>query len=121
VHSIMGTLGINVRFTQFGFTQLGFKEFGFTDGPASSYQLMMIGGALLVVAALLMALQRRTRNSLEESPFLHEMISYLSRIANALERMEGPNSGQSAADVLRRLVSGKSSDKVVQMSKYHSK
>jgi hypothetical protein len=117
----MGTLGLNVRFAQFGFTQFRFKEFGFIDGQASSYQLMMIGGALLVVAALLMAMQSKTRNSLEDSHFRQELMSYLSRIASALERMETPSSGQNAADVLRRLMSTKSKDKVVQMLKYHSR
>jgi hypothetical protein len=121
VHGVMGTFGLDVRFSQFELAQFGFRQLGFIGGPPSSYELMMVGGALLVVAALLMGIQSRMKNSLEETPFRRALISYLSRIANALERREEPNSGQNAADVLRRLVNAKSNDKVVQMPKYHSK
>ena len=91
----------------------------------SSYELLMMGGGLLLVAAVLLGIQqRRAGEGMENSPFQHELISYLSRIANALERMESqsPNvSGQAAADMLRRLVDASTSDKVLEMPKYRSK
>jgi hypothetical protein len=124
VHGIMGSFGTDVRLTQFGFLQNRFA-----DMPAWRYwfsgdQLLMLGGGLLLVAAVLMGIQRRrAEESLEDSPFRHELISYLSRIANALERMEGhaPHSGQAAADMLRQLVNASTNDKVRVMPKYRSK
>jgi hypothetical protein len=120
VNGIMGSLGIDGRLTQFGFMQ-----FRIVDAPVSSYQLLMMGGGLLFVAAVLLGIQqRRAAVVVDNSPFQHELISYLSRIANALERMEAqaPNvSGQAAADVLRRLVNASTSSKLREMPKYRSK
>ena len=109
----MGTLGMNAR--------MELTKLALMSGPALSYQLMMMGGGLLIVAAVLLGLQRKTRVTLENSLLRPELMIYLARIANALERMEGPKSGEVAADVLRRLTSARQSGKVREMPKYRSK
>jgi len=71
--------------------------------PLSSYQLLVIAGVLLVVAAILTGLRRKTRIALESSLVTEELMIYLARIANALEKGEGPDADQITGDVLRRL------------------
>lgn len=71
--------------------------------PKSSYELLMIGGALLILAAVLMGLRRKTRITLESSVVTEEMMIYLSRIANAVERPQGPSMEQVTVEVLKRL------------------
>jgi hypothetical protein len=71
--------------------------------PLSSYQLLMIGGALLILAAVLMGLRRKTRITLENSGVTQELMIYLARIADALERPQGPSAEQITGEVLRRL------------------
>ena len=118
MHGITGTLAFSsTRISHFVFI----SQFAWNDQPVLSYQLIMMGGGLLLVAAVLMAVQRRHSEPFENSPLRHELISYLSRIANALERMDTPKDGQAAAEVLRRLVNPKPSDKVRVMPKYHTK
>jgi hypothetical protein len=82
---------------------------------------MMMGGGLLLVAAILMTLQRRRPDSFENSPVRHELISYLSRIVNALDRLEPHKNGENAAQILRRLANPKLSHKVREMPKHHTK
>jgi hypothetical protein len=54
--------------------------------PMSSFQLMVGAGALLIAAALLLGL-RRTRNvTVQRSLLTDELMIYLGRIADALER-----------------------------------
>jgi hypothetical protein len=74
-----------------------------TYEPLSSYQLLVIGGALLVVAAILIGLRRKTRIALDSSLVTEELMLYLARIANALEQPTGPSAEQVTAEVLRRL------------------
>jgi hypothetical protein len=71
--------------------------------PLSSNQLLLIGGALLFLAAILLSVRRTTRVSLRGSPLTEELMIYLARIANALERPQGPSTDEVAAEVLRRL------------------
>jgi len=59
--------------------------------PMSSFQLMVGAGALLIAAALLLGL-RRTRNvQVQRSLLTDELMIYLGRIADALERNALPN------------------------------
>lgn len=73
------------------------------DEPLSSYQLLVIAGVLLVIAAVLMGVRRKTRIMLESSVVTEELMIYLARIANALEKGEGPNAEQITGNVLRKL------------------
>jgi hypothetical protein len=112
VHGITGTLVV-------GSTRISL--FTFIDSPVLSYQLMMMGGGLLLVAAILITLQRRRPDSFESSALRHELTSYLSRIANSLDRMDPTKNGENAAQVLRRLVNAKLSHKVREIPKHHTK
>ena len=71
--------------------------------PLSSYQLLLMGGGLLILAAVLMGLRRKTRVTLESSVVTQELMIYLARIADAVERPQGPSAEQITAEVLRRL------------------
>lgn len=71
--------------------------------PLSSYQLLLIGGALLILAALLMGLRRKTRITLENSVVTEELMIYLARIANAVERPQGPSAEEITVQVIKRL------------------
>lgn len=73
------------------------------DGTVLSSQMMIMGGGLLLAAALLLAVRRKTRVTLENSLVTQEMMIYLSRIADALERIEPPSSDEVTANVLRKL------------------
>ena len=73
--------------------------------PASSYQLMLAAGALLVVAAVLLWFSRRTRITLDSSAVSEELMAYLARIAEAVERPapQAPNIDDITREVLLRL------------------
>lgn len=75
------------------------------DSPLTSYQLILAAGGLLVLAAVMLWVQRRTRIAVESSGVSEELMIYLARIANALERPlpQGPSRDEVAAEVLRRL------------------
>jgi hypothetical protein len=80
------------------------------DIPITSFQLLAISGALLLFATLFYALQRKKTVTLEQSLLTDEMIAYLARIADALERRPTVASGTSVAsteqivtEVVRRL------------------
>ena len=55
------------------------------DVPMTSFQLLVAGGALLICAAILLAVRRKTRVVMEHSVVTDELMAYLARIANALE------------------------------------
>ena len=76
-----------------------------TDTPVTSYQLILAAGGLLAVAAVLLWVQRRAHVALESSNVSDELMIYLARIANALERPlpQGPSSDDVTREVLRRL------------------
>ena len=75
------------------------------DTPLTSYQLILVAGALLVVAAVLLWVHRRTRIAVDSSTVSEELMIYLARIANALERPvpHGPSTDEVAREVLLRL------------------
>ncbi len=73
------------------------------DIPMSSFQLMAGAGALLIAAALLLGL-RRTRNvTVQRSMLTDEVMIYLGRIADALERAAPPNKEMIIAEIERRI------------------
>ncbi len=88
------------------------------DIPMSSFQLMVGAGALLIAAALLLGL-RRTRNvTVQRSLLTDELMIYLGRIADALERTAPPNREMIIAEIERRIeerAEPKSKEKVHEM------
>jgi uncharacterized membrane protein len=117
VQEMLETLAaVNVR--------MGFAELRWVDPPGLSYQLMAIGGGLLIAAAVLMAWERKAQAAADGASLRKELLPYLSRIANALERMEGANAENATAQVVRRLeelAHAKGNVKVREMPKYRSK
>ena len=75
------------------------------EAPVTSYQLILAAGVLLVLAAVLLWLQKRSRVALESSSVSEELMIYLARIANALERPlpQGPSTEEVTREVLLRL------------------
>jgi hypothetical protein len=56
------------------------------DVPMSSFQLIVAAGALLIVAALLLGLRRPRNVAVQRSLLTDELMIYLGRIADAMER-----------------------------------
>jgi hypothetical protein len=71
--------------------------------PLSSEQMILIGGTLLILAAVLLGFRRKTRMVLDSSLVSEELMIYLARIANALEKPSGPSQEQITTEVVRRL------------------
>ncbi len=76
----------------------------FPDMPMSSFQLMVAAGGLLIVAAVLLGLRRRTSNvAVQRSLLTDELMIYLGRIADALERNAPPNKQMIITEIERRI------------------
>jgi hypothetical protein len=76
----------------------------FPDIPTSSFQLIVAAGALLVAAAVLLGLRPRARNvALQRSLLTDELMIYLGRIADALERNAPPNKHLIISEIERRM------------------
>jgi hypothetical protein len=58
------------------------------------YQMMMMGGGPLVIAAVLLGLREQTRASWENAP----LRDYLERIAMALEKLERPRAEETSGE-----------------------
>jgi hypothetical protein len=89
------------------------------DVPLSSFQLLVAGGVLLICAAVLLLMGRKSRVELQSSVVTEELMAYLSRIANSLEALRVPSTEETAAEVLRRLqdiANSKSNSKVREMT-----
>jgi len=76
----------------------------------TSFQLLMAGGVLLIFAAILLGLRRRSRVQVESSIVTEELMAYLARIANALETPRTPT-GQEIADQILRRAEERANDK----------
>jgi len=72
--------------------------------PFSSVQILVAGGALLFVAGLLLGLRRKNRVTLQRSLFTDELMIYLSRIADAVERHADRPSAQQIAEMIERRI-----------------
>ena len=77
--------------------------------PLTSAQLLVGGGALLFVAGVLLGLGRKQRVSLQRSVLTDELMIYLSRIADAVERRAERPSAQEIAEMIERRVAEKRS------------
>lgn len=71
------------------------------DIPMSSFQLIVAAGALLIVAALLLGFRGTTNVTVQRSLLTDELMIYLGRIADALERNGPPNKEMIIADMER--------------------
>jgi hypothetical protein len=71
--------------------------------PMTSFQLLVVGGGLLILAAILMGMRRTSRVVLQRSPMTEELMLYLARIANALEGSGAPNTEEVSKQFLQRL------------------
>lgn len=72
--------------------------------PLSSFQMLVAGGGLLFVAGLLIGLRRKTRVTLQRSLLTDELMIYLSRIADAVERHAERPSGQQIVEMIERRI-----------------
>jgi len=87
-------------------------------GPTASYELMLMGVVLLVLAAMLLGMKRKTRITLDNSLMTEELMVYLERITNALERAQKVDTDEITVNVLKRideLAKAKPSPKVREM------
>jgi hypothetical protein len=71
--------------------------------PLTSFQLLTIGGVLLVCAALLLLIRRKTKVEVDSSIVTEELMAYLRRIADALEAQRPPSTEQITGEVLKKL------------------
>jgi len=74
-----------------------------TDLKFSSSQLMVLGGALLFLAGVLLGLRKSRTVRLERSHLTDELTIYLSRIADALERNTPPSAEQIIQEIQQRI------------------
>ena len=74
----------------------------FPDLPITSTQLFVAGGVLLFVVGLMIGIGRKQRVSIQRSFFTDELMIYLSRIADAVERQADRPSAQQIADMIER-------------------
>jgi hypothetical protein len=72
--------------------------------PLSSFQLLVVSGALLFAAGLLLGLRRKNRVALQRTMLTDEVMIYLSRIADAVERHADRPSAQQIADMIERRI-----------------
>ena len=87
--------------------------------PLTSFQLLTIGGVLLVCAALLLLVRRKTKVEVESSIVTEELMAYLRRIADALEAQRPPSTEQITGEVLKKLqeiANAKTGSKVREMT-----
>ena len=72
--------------------------------PLSSLQLLLASGGLLFVAGLLIGWRRKNRVALQRSALTDELMIYLSRIADAVERHAERPSAQQIAEMIERRI-----------------
>ena len=72
--------------------------------PFTSVQILVAGGALLFVAGLLLGWRRRNRVALQRSLLTDELMIYLSRIADAVERQADRPTVQQIAEMIERRI-----------------
>ena len=75
---------------------------GVPSQPDSSVWLLLAGAGLLLVAGLMLLFRRRAKVALERSPLTDEVVIYLSRIADALERQADRPTAEQIVNVLQR-------------------
>ena len=88
------------------------------DIPMSSFQLIAAAGGLLIAAAALLGLRRTNTVTVQRSLLTDELMIYLGRIADALERNAPASKQFLISDIERRLAErgdGKLNGKVQEM------
>ena len=76
----------------------------FPNLPITSAQLLVAGGVLLFVVGLMIGIGRKQRVSVQRSFFTDELMIYLSRIADAVERQADRPTLPQIADVIDRRI-----------------
>lgn len=72
--------------------------------PLSSFQMLVAGGALLLIAGFMLGWRRRNRVTLQRSLLTDELMIYLGRIADAVERQADRPSAQQIADMIEQRI-----------------
>jgi LPXTG-motif cell wall-anchored protein len=72
--------------------------------PLTGWQMMVAGGGLLFVAGLLIGWRRKNRVALQRSLLTDELMIYLSRIADAVERHADRPTAQQIAEMIERRI-----------------
>ena len=76
----------------------------FPSLPITSTQLLVAGGVLLFVVGLMIGIGRKQRVSVQRSFFTDELMIYLSRIADAVERQGDQPTLPQIADMIDRRI-----------------
>jgi LPXTG-motif cell wall-anchored protein len=72
--------------------------------PPTSFQILVAGGALLLIAGFLLGWRRRNRVMLQRSPLTDELMIYLSRIADAAEMQASRPSAQQIVEMFEKRI-----------------
>ena len=76
----------------------------FPSLPVTSTQLLVAGGVLLFFVGLMIGIGRKQRVSVQRSFFTDELMIYLSRIADAVERQADQPTLHQIADMIDRRI-----------------
>jgi len=76
----------------------------FPNLPITSGQLFVAGGVLLFVVGLMIGIGRKQRVSVQRSFFTDELMIYMSRIADAVERQADRPTVQQIAEMIDRRI-----------------
>ena len=76
----------------------------FPNLPVTSAELFVAGGVLLFVVGLMIGIGRKQRVTVQRSFFTDELMIYLSRIADAMERHADRPTAQQVADMIERRI-----------------
>src|SRR5258708_34935280 len=76
----------------------------FPSLPVTSTQLLVAGGVLLFFVGLMIGIGRKQRVSVQRSFFTDELMIYLSRIADAVERQADQPTLPQIADMIDRRI-----------------
>jgi hypothetical protein len=76
----------------------------FPNLPVTSAQLFVAGGVLLFVVGLMIGIGRKQRVSVQRSFFTDELMIYLSRIADAVERQADRPTLTQIADMIDKRI-----------------
>ena len=76
----------------------------FANLPITSAEVFVGGGALLFVSGLLIGIGRKQRVALQRSLLADELMIYLSRIADAVERQADRPTVQQIAEMIERRI-----------------
>ena len=81
-----------------------FNPSWFPNLPITSTEVFVAGGVVLFVVGLMIGIGRKQRVSVQRSFFTDEMMIYLSRIADAVERQADRPTVQQIAEMIERRI-----------------